>query len=133
MERHARKKKKTYKIVYEDAKEWPPFKLGNAILMKPKDLWVSLAAIQMGYRPGDQVSYGGTMHKVCSINGGHYGEINYNDVYKQFIGKIQILVLVESRSWKVSSKAAAKNHLYRKDGQQKIINEHKIQYVQITL
>lgn len=117
MERHARKKKKTYKIVYEDAKDWPPFKLGSTVLMRPPELWTSLAAIQMGYRPGDMVSYGGSMHKVCSINGGHYKELDYNDIYQQFIGKIEILVLIESRSWKVSSRAAAKNHLWAKDGQ----------------
>lgn len=133
MERHARNKKKTYKIVLEDAKEWPPFKIGKKILMKPSELWVSFAALQAGYRPGDMVSYGGSMHKVCHINGGHYSGVAYTEVYQRFISKIEILVLTESRSWKVSAKAAAKDHLYKKDGQHKIVNDNKIQYVQITV
>lgn len=33
MQRHARKKEKKYMLVYEDAKDWPPFKLGDRVLI----------------------------------------------------------------------------------------------------
>lgn len=133
MERQSRQKETKYKIIFEPARDWPPFKFGDKILLNPKELWRSYRAIQEGHRPGDIVTVEGQRTLVQHVGSGHFKEVKKDTVYEKFIDRVKVLVKVTSRSWKVSASAVEHNRIYHHDTPPKPVSNYKLKWVTVSI
>lgn len=113
MERQAnRSKVKKYAVVWEEAREWPPFKYGSKYLI-PEDVWVGMLALLKGFKPGDEFMWEGRKVTACTVSGtGYNPDIKFDPTYLEFGKRKKIFVTTETRSWVVSSVGMRKGHLY---------------------
>lgn len=126
-ERHARTKSRRYQIIWEPGYEWPPFKLGNEILIKPdgEAIIAQYKALEAGYRPGDLINYNGQT-KTIGDAGTCSSSIIPDDIFDKFIKRVKILVIIESRQWVISSAALRKGHLYADETLRTKKNRNKV-------